>query len=89
MLALDPPVAGFTTWMADGHGYGFKTASIGERVRGHVKRCVIVAVLKRLDAATLLDVIAEKAAIQHLTYWTEPVDDFGRMGFDISRPTTV
>jgi len=79
MLGFEPPLPGFTTWTADGHGFGFGDASVSERVRGRVKRTVIVAVLDRVVAADLLDLIATKSAIAHLTYWTEPVDQFGQM----------
>jgi len=82
MLSFDPPLPGFTTWMAEGHGFGFGDATVSERVRGRVKRSVIVAVLDREIAAGLLDLIATKGAVAHLTYWTEPVDGFGQM-----RPT--
>lgn len=79
MLSFDPPLPGFTTWMAEGHGFGFGNATVGERVRGRVKRSVIVAVLDRRVAAGLLDLIAAKGAVAHLIYWTEPVDGFGQM----------
>jgi hypothetical protein len=82
MLNLDPPLSGFTTWTAEGHGFGFGDATVSERVRGRVKRTVIVAVLDRAVTAGLLDLIAAKGAVAHLTYWTEPVDGFGQM-----RPT--
>ena len=79
MLSFDPPLPGFTTWTAEGHGFGFGDATVSERVRGRVKRSVIVAVLDRVVAASLLDLIATKGAVAHLTYWTEPVDGFGQM----------
>jgi len=79
MLNFEPPLSGFTTWMAEGHGFGFGDATVSERVRGRVKRSVIVAVLDRGVAAGLLDLIATKGAVAHLTYWTEPVDGFGQM----------
>jgi hypothetical protein len=79
MLSYHPPLPGFTTWTAEGHGFGFGDVTVGERVRGHVKRSVIVAVLDRAVAADLLDLIATKGAVAHLTYWTEPVDGFGQM----------
>lgn len=79
MLNFDPPLPGFTTWVAEGHGFGFDDATVVERVRGRVKRSVIVAVLDRAVAASLLDLIAMKGAVAHLTYWTEPVDGFGQM----------
>lgn len=79
MLEIAPPIAGFTTWTAEGHGYGFGTASVNERVRGRVKRSVIVAVVRRMEAGSLLEVISARSAIPHLTFWTEPVDGFGQM----------
>jgi hypothetical protein len=79
MLNFDPPLPGFTTWLAEGHGFGFGDATLSERVRGRVKRSVIVAVLDRRVAAGLLDLIATRGAVAHLTYWTEPVDGFGQM----------
>jgi len=79
MLNSDPPLPGFTTWTAEGHGFGFGDATVSERVRGHVKRSVIVAVLDRSVASSLLDLIAKKGAVAHLTYWTEPVEGFGQM----------
>jgi len=79
MLGFEPPLPGFTAWTADGHGFGFGDASVSERVRGRVKRIVIVAVLDRDAAASLLDSIATKGAVAHLTYWIEPVDGFGQM----------
>jgi hypothetical protein len=79
MLAFDPPVTGFTTWGAEGHGFGFATATVAERVRGRVKRQVLAAIINRQTAYELLADIEEKAAIPHLTYWIEPVESFGRM----------
>lgn len=79
MLRLDPPLAGFTTWTAEGHGFGFANASTSERVRGRVKRSVLIAVLARTELAGLVKMIAEEAPIPHVTYWVEPVDAFGHL----------
>lgn len=79
MLETDPPIAGFTTWTAEGHGHGLATASISERVRGRVERSVLVAILPRPQLASALDAVRTKAAIPHLTYWVEPIDDFGQL----------
>lgn len=79
MLALEPPVPGFTTWEAEGHGFGFANATMSERVRGRVKRTVITAVVARAEADFILGEIAEQAPIAHLTYWLEPVERFGRL----------
>lgn len=79
MLNVAPPIAGFTTWLGEGHGSSFGSASPSERVRGRVKRTILVAVLPREKIAALLDVIAEKAPLPHLTYWVEPVTEFGQL----------
>ncbi|WP_333793104.1 DUF3240 family protein [Hyphomicrobium sp.] len=80
ILAAEPPVGGFTSWPAEGHGHGFEKASVAERVRGRVKRTVLVAVLPRARAADLLETIMIPTAIPHLSYWIEPVESFGQIG---------
>ena len=79
MLEMVPPIAGFTTWSAEGHGFGFGTASVSERVCGRVKRNVIVAVLRQREAMALLDAVSAKAPTPYLTFWTEALDGFGQM----------
>lgn len=79
MLNVDPPIAGFTTWSGEGHGSSFASASPSERVRGRVKRTMLVAVLPRDTIPALLDLIAYKAPLPHLTYWVEAVTDFGQL----------
>ena len=79
LLRAEPPINGFTTWVADGHGLDFTEASVNERVRGRVKRSVLVAVVSRQWVANLLDGLRENAGIADLTHWIEPVDSFGRL----------
>lgn len=79
MLRRDPPSSGFTTWIAEGHGLGFANASISERVRGRVKRAVLIAVLRRDELDHLVSEIAAAAPIPHVTYWIEPVEAFGQL----------
>lgn len=79
MLAIEPPIGGFTTWSAEGHGHGFAKASFRERVRGRVDRTMIVAVVPRFQAAQIPETIATRAAIPHIAYWIEPIEAFGRL----------
>lgn len=79
LLRAEPPISGFTTWVGDGHGLDFKGASVNERVRGRVKRSVLVAVLPRHWVANLLDDLRNNAGITNLTHWVESVDSFGRL----------
>lgn len=84
ILASDPPVTGFTTWNAEGHGESFATASIAERVRGRVRRGVIVAIMDRARASSLVAEIGQKTPIPHMAYWMEPVLEFGRASISAS-----
>lgn len=79
MLSLDPPLPGFTTWEAEGHGFGFGGATVNEQVRGRVKRSLITTVLARIDAERLLDAVAQRTPIPDIAFWIEPVERFGRL----------
>ncbi len=79
LMESEPPVRGFTTWAAEGHGHDFAQASLHERVRGRVSRGVLVAVMMRDRAEKLLSEIEQKAPLNHLAFWIEPILGFGRM----------
>ena len=79
MLSLDPPLPGFTTWDAEGHGFGFAGTTVNERVRGRVKRNLITTVVARIDAERLLEAIAQKTPVPDIAFWIEPVERFGRL----------
>jgi hypothetical protein len=79
LLTAVPPLGGFTTWTADGHGLDFSDATVAERVRGRVSRSVMVLVMPRSRLADLLEDVRTKAGARHLAYWVEPVEDFGRL----------
>lgn len=70
----------FTSWPARGHGHDFAGATVGERVRGHVNRIVIVLVIRRAEADHLLEEIAQQSSGQNMTFWIEPVETFGQLG---------
>jgi hypothetical protein len=79
LLNSEPPLSGFTTWRAEGHGHDFAKASVKERVRGRVARGVLVLILPRSQLSPVLEDIRSKAGIPNLTYWAEPVEAFGRL----------
>lgn len=79
LLRVRPPIGGFTTLAAEGHGFGFKKATVSERVRGRVDRQMLIAVLARTEADTLLETIRETSPVPHLVYWIEPVLAGGRL----------
>jgi hypothetical protein len=79
LIAIEPPIGGFTTWSTEGHAHDFAGASTSERVRGRVRREMLVAILPRARAASVLELLRDRAAIAHMAYWIEPVEAFGRM----------
>lgn len=89
LLASEPPLPGFTTWLADGHGLGFDKASASERVRGRIRRGFLVLIATRQRARALLDEIAARLAIPRLLYWLEPVLEVGRLSEMAPSPTPL
>jgi len=79
LLSSEPPLPGFTTFAADGHGQDFSSASANERVRGRVRRGVLMIVLPRPSLSALLKRIASEAPIPRLMHWVEPVESCGRL----------
>jgi uncharacterized protein DUF3240 len=79
MLSLDPPLPGFTTWEAEGHGFGFADTTVNERVRGRVKRNLITAVVERADTERLLEAVAQRTPVLHIAFWIEPLERIGRL----------
>ena len=79
MLNAEPPLTGFTTWRAEGHGHDFSKASVQERVRGRVMRGILTLIIPRACLAPILEDIRTKAGIANLIYWVESVEAFGRL----------
>jgi hypothetical protein len=79
MLSVEPSLAGFTTWLAEGHGQDFTNASVRERVRGRVMHGLLTVIVPRARLDALLDDVRTKAGIANLLYWVEPLEAFGRL----------
>ncbi len=79
LLTADPPLYGFTTWTADGHGLDFANASSNERVRGRIRRGVMMLVLSRQRLPELVARIKDHVTVPGLAYWIEPVEQFERL----------
>ena len=79
MLAMGPPLPGFTTGRGAGHGQGFDSATHGERVSGQVARAILTSIMSRETIDRVLEAVREQAPIPRLTYWIEPVLAAGRL----------
>lgn len=79
LLESELPLSGFTTFAAEGHGLDFESASSKERVRGRVRRGVLVIVLPRERLGSVLAEVASAVPVPHLMHWVEPVESCGRL----------
>jgi hypothetical protein len=78
LLDSEPPLPGFTSLRAEGHGASFNGVSAREKVRGRVERRMAVLVLARERADALLADLRQQCPIADLTYWVESVERFGQ-----------
>lgn len=81
LLLADPPLYGFTTWAAEGHGLDFSLASANERVRGRIKRGIMVLVLLRSRLPQLTELLKTHVKASGAAFWIEPVEQFERLAF--------
>lgn len=79
LLTADPPIYGFTTWIADGHGLDFGAASANEKVRGRIRRGVMMLVLSRDRLPALIETIKGAITVPGMAFWIEPVERFERL----------
>ena len=78
LLDSEPPLPGFTSLRAEGHGASFEGVSAREKVRGRVERRMAVLVLARERVNRLLVDLREHCPVPDLTYWVESVERFGQ-----------
>ena len=78
LLDSEPPLPGFTSLRAEGHGASFEGVSAREKVRGRVERRMAVLVLARERMERLLSDLREHCPVPDLTYWVESVERFGQ-----------
>ena len=79
LLEQDPPLPGFTTIVAEGHGADFAGASIHEQVRGRIRQKLLLMVLPADRVDSLIATLRQALPNPHVIWWVEPVIDFGRL----------
>ncbi len=79
LLEHEPPLPGFTTLSVQGHGGDFSRASLREKVRGHIARRALWMVLPRENVDTVLTALRQHMPSHEVIWWTEVVEDFGRL----------
>ena len=70
---------GFLTATIEGHGHDMHLATMKEKVRGRAAQTRMDLVMEHSDSDKLLSDIRNAFPNLHITYWTSPVDTFGRL----------
>ena len=79
LLAIEPPINGFTSSDAEGHGHDFAQAQIREQVRGRIARKVLWLVIHRERVASIIEQLHQRVRNRDAVWWVEPVEQFGRL----------
>lgn len=87
LLTAEPPIYGFTTWTADGHGLDFGAASANEKVRGRIRRGIMILVLSRQRLPRVIELLKQAVNVAGLAYWVEPVERFERLTYAAHEPS--
>lgn len=72
-------IEGYTVLDGQGRGAAAELSSPAERVEGAMKIALFMMVLPEDAAEAVLDRIAGHCQRRKLTFWKEPVSDFGRL----------
>ena len=79
LLQAGEGLPAFTSWLCEGHGDDFASASVVEQVRGSVRRRMIAIIIPRDRLERLLQRVAGVANDKHCSYWVEAVESFGQL----------
>jgi hypothetical protein len=77
--ALDPPLPGYTSHDGLGHGSSLDLASTAEKVKGAMKVFTVLIVMPENAIPLVLETIRQACPRRQISYWIEPVLDFGRL----------
>lgn len=76
---IEPALPGYTVVDAAGHGPDAALATAGERVQGAMRAAMFILILPKAQVDGVLSGLAERCQRRQLAFWTEPVEDYGRL----------
>ncbi len=71
-------VSGFSILATEGFGAGTRQHTALERVRGRSGRRMFLLLMRREHAMLLVEFLRSALPSEEVTWWTAPVDGFGR-----------
>lgn len=76
---MTPALKGYSFLSAQGRGSGEELTSGPEKVLGASNMILIMLILPEAQISTVLETIRSVCARPKISYWVEPVLDFGRL----------
>jgi len=77
--SLDPPLTGYSFVNGKGRGGNMQLSNVSERVHGAANVILLYIVLPQTDVDAVLEAIRASCSRPNISYWTEPVLEFGRL----------
>ena len=76
---LTPELPGYTSQEGHGRGSSMDLASTAEKVKGAMRIFTVMIILPEDGIANVLEAIRLACPRRQISYWIEPVLDFGRL----------
>lgn len=77
--AMEPTLPGYTMIEAYGRGGAMHPATAAEKVRGALRTAMFILILPHGRVEDVTEAIRSACPRPQLSYWVEPVEDFGRL----------
>ena len=76
---MEPRLPGYTMLEAHGRGGAMQPATAVERVRGAMRMAMFILILPQERIGDVTEMIRRAFPRPQISYWVEPVEDFGRL----------
>ena len=77
--AMEPPLQGYSFMTAKGRGPDMQLNAVSERVQGAGNIVLVKIIVPGDDIGVILETIRIKCGRPNISYWVEPILDFGRL----------
>lgn len=76
---MEPPLQGYSFISAKGRGADMNLKAVSERVQGAGNILLVQIILMEHDISAVLENIRVTCGRPNISYWVEPILDFGRL----------
>jgi hypothetical protein len=76
---MEPPLQGYSFMTAKGRGPDMQLSAVSERVQGAGNVVLVKIIVPENDVDAILEAIRINCSRPNISYWVEPILDFGRL----------